>query len=34
MAYDQLRAVYLAEKTRPAYQHAWRREIDRQWGRP
>jgi guanylate kinase len=34
LAYDQLRAVYLAEKTRPAYQHAWRREIDRQWGRP
>lgn len=34
LAYDQLRAVYLAEKTRPAYRHAWRRELDRQWGRP
>ena len=34
LAYDRLRSVYLAEKTRPAYQHAWREELGRQWGRP
>ena len=33
-AYDRLRAVYLAEKTRPVYQRCWREELDRQWGRP
>ena len=32
LAYDQLRAVYVAEKTRPAYQHAWREDLNRQWG--
>ena len=31
-AYDQLRAVYLAEKTRPAYQQVWRDDLSRQWG--
>lgn len=31
-AYDQLRAVFLAEKTRPAYQQIWRDELSRQWG--
>jgi guanylate kinase len=31
-AYDQLRAVFLAEKTRPAYQQVWRDELGRQWG--
>lgn len=31
MAYDHLRAVYLAEKTRPNYQQAWRDALDRQW---
>ena len=32
LAYDQLRAVYVAEKTRPAYRQAWREELGRQWG--
>jgi len=31
LAYDQLRAVYLAEKTRPSYQDAWRRTVCQQW---
>ena len=30
-AYDQLRAVYLAEKTKPAHQQAWRELLGRQW---
>ncbi len=30
-AYQQLRAVYLAEKTRPSYQAAWRADLVRQW---
>ena len=34
LAYDQLRAVYLAEKTRPAYLDAWRETLRRQWGNP
>jgi len=34
LAYDQLRAVYLAEKTRPAYQNAWRQTLKVQWGTP
>lgn len=33
-AYDQLRAIYLAEKTRPAHQQAWRKTLDAQWGQP
>lgn len=32
LAYDQLRAVYLAERTRPVYRHAWREDLNRQWG--
>jgi guanylate kinase len=31
-AYEHLRAVYLAEKTRPAYQTAWRAALALQWG--
>ena len=31
-AYQQLRAIYLAEKTRPAYQAAWQAALTRQWG--
>jgi guanylate kinase len=31
-AYDQLRAIYLAEKTRPAYQQVWRDDLNRLWG--
>lgn len=34
LAYDQLRAVYLAEKTRPAFQGAWRATFKAQWGTP
>lgn len=34
LAYDQLRAVYLAEKTRPAYLDAWRDMLRQQWGTP
>lgn len=30
-AYAQLRAVYLAEKTRPAHQAAWRKTVAAQW---
>lgn len=33
-AYQQLRAIYVAEKTRPLYQAAWQAVVDRQWGRP
>ncbi len=32
LAYERLRAIYLAEKIRPAYQQAWREELARQWG--
>lgn len=31
-AHAQLRAVYLAEKTRPAHQAAWREIVTAQWG--
>ena len=31
-AYQQLRAIYLAEKTRPTYQAAWQAALTRQWG--
>ena len=34
LAYDQLRAVYLAEKTRPVYLDAWRDTLRQQWGNP
>jgi guanylate kinase len=34
LAYDQLRAVYLAEKTRPVYLDAWRGMLQQQWGKP
>lgn len=30
-AYDQLRAIYLAEKTRPCYNAAWARVLRDQW---
>ena len=30
-AYQQLRAIYLAEKTRPAHQAAWQSALARQW---
>ncbi len=33
-AHDQLRTVYLAEKTRPAYQKSWRTILAKQWGTP
>ena len=32
VAYTQLRAIYLAEKTRPAHQGAWRETVTSQWG--
>lgn len=32
LAYDLLRAIYLAEKTRPAYQQAWDAVLRQQWG--
>ena len=31
-AYDQLRGIYLAEKTRPQHQHAWREALAIEWG--
>lgn len=31
LAYDQLRAIYLAEKTRPAHQTSWLAALTRQW---
>jgi guanylate kinase len=31
-AYEQLRAIYLAEKTRPAHQTSWLSVLTRQWG--
>ncbi len=31
-AYQQLRAIYLAEKTRPAYLASWQVALNRQWG--
>jgi guanylate kinase len=33
-AYDQLRAVYLAEKTRPEYQKSWSEAFSKQWETP
>lgn len=33
-AQAQLRAIYLAEKTRPAYMHTWRQQIHTQWALP
>lgn len=33
-AQDELRAIYLAEKTRPRYQDGWRAEVRRQWDLP
>ncbi|NLW81548.1 MAG: guanylate kinase [Desulfovibrionales bacterium] len=32
VAYDQLRAIYVAEKTRPLYHAAWQKTIATQWG--
>jgi guanylate kinase len=32
LACDQLRAIYLAEKTRPRYQRAWDAVLRQQWG--
>ena len=34
LAYDQLRAVYLAEKTRPEYQKSWNATFSKQWETP
>ena len=34
LAYDQLRAVYLAEKTRPEYQKSWNAAFSKQWETP
>jgi guanylate kinase len=31
-AYQELRAIYLAEKTRPAYKASWQAALNRQWG--
>jgi guanylate kinase len=31
-AYQELRAIYLAEKTRPAYKASWQAALSRQWG--
>ncbi len=31
-AYQQLRAIYLAEKCRPQYQHAWQHIVQQAWG--
>lgn len=33
-AQDELRAIYLAEKTRPRYQDGWLAEVRRQWELP
>lgn len=33
-AQDELRAIYMAEKTRPRYREDWRAEIRRQWELP
>ncbi|SFJ44261.1 guanylate kinase [Desulfomicrobium apsheronum] len=32
LAYEQLRAIYVAEKTKPAYQESWQAALIRQWG--
>ncbi len=31
IAHDQLRAIYLAEKTRPKYLHTWREKFQTEW---